>query len=144
MKNTGEKKEEQVETISTTERNWAVICHLGVLMGILIPFVNFVLPLIILYLRKNDSEFVTFNARESLVFQCSIIIYVFLLIVFLLIFIIPEHLQIIFYSIFMFLIAFNVIMVLKASLSAYQKKRFSYPLKIGLIKEIVIKLVENK
>ena len=63
-------------------RNWAMLCHLSsllwfplALVGLAIPIANIVGPLIIWLIKKNDSEFIDINGKESLNFQISFTIY---------------------------------------------------------------------
>ena len=99
--------------------NMAVICHL-------LAFFGFLGPLIIWLLKKDESSAVDKHGKESLNFQISITIYaaiawilMFLLIGFVLLPIV---------------LAFNYIMIIIATLKAYNGKTFKYPLCIRLLK----------
>lgn len=72
---------------------WAMLCHLSSLAWLLfsllaIPpfvFINIIGPLIVWFAKKNESEFIDANGRESINFQISMTLYgIGLLVVFLL------------------------------------------------------------
>ena len=63
-------------------QKWAMWCHLSALVwippaliGITIPFINLVGPFIFWWLKKDDSELVNFEGKESLNFQVSMSLY---------------------------------------------------------------------
>ncbi|SMO35018.1 DUF4870 domain-containing protein [Melghirimyces algeriensis] len=64
---TGE-KQEQVN-------NWAMLCHLIALSGLIIPTANILGPLVIWLLKKDEFPEVDQHGKESLNFQISITIY---------------------------------------------------------------------
>lgn len=70
--------------LNRNARNWAMWCHLAALLQfatlIPIPFVGFVGPLIIWLIKKGDSPFIDENGKESLNFQISVIVYIFVII----------------------------------------------------------------
>jgi len=49
---------------------WSVLCHLSLFLG-----VPFLLPLVVYLTMKGDSDYVAGNARESLNFHLSLLIY---------------------------------------------------------------------
>ena len=53
----------------------SMLCHLLALSGWVIPFGNFLGPIIIWMMKKDESEFVDYHGRESLNFQISLLIY---------------------------------------------------------------------
>jgi len=65
------------EAASKDERLWAMLCHLSVLSGYVIPFGHILGPLIIWLIKKNESPFVDANGKEALNFQFSMTIYIF-------------------------------------------------------------------
>ncbi len=108
------------------ERTWAMLCHLGALAGYIIPFGNVIAPLIIWLVKKEESELVNDQGKESLNFQISMAIYfigafflVFILIGFLLL---PA------------VAIFNIVMIIIAAMKANSGERYRYPLCIRFIK----------
>ena len=62
--------------VSKDERTWGMLSHLLALSGYIgIPFGNILAPLIIWLVKKDESQFVADQAKESLNFQISLIIY---------------------------------------------------------------------
>ncbi|WP_333601483.1 DUF4870 domain-containing protein [Flavobacterium sp.] len=60
---------------STNEKNTATFLHLSALTQYIIPFGNYIFPIIIWSSKKNESEFVDQNGKQVLNFQLSIFIY---------------------------------------------------------------------
>ncbi len=60
---------------SANERTIASVTHLSTLTQYFIPFGNFIFPIIIWSFKKNDSEFVDANGKQTLNFQLSIFMY---------------------------------------------------------------------
>jgi uncharacterized Tic20 family protein len=62
---------EQPPTIpNSNDKLFVVLCHLSVFLG-----VGLILPLIVYLVKKDESEFVAFHAKESLNFHLSVLIY---------------------------------------------------------------------
>ena len=60
-------------TPSTDERNWAVICHLSALAGLVIWGIGIVLgPLVVWLLKKDQLPFVDQQGKEALNFQITV------------------------------------------------------------------------
>ena len=60
---------------------WPEMCHLGMLLGMLVPLGNLLGPLgIWLWKRKSDPE-IDYHGRESLNFQLSLTLYTFVLLI---------------------------------------------------------------
>lgn len=72
-------------TTNTEERNWAMYCHLAAFSGLIIPFGNVVAPLILWYLKKDESMLVNREGKKSVNFQSSMYIYLFISAIFALI-----------------------------------------------------------
>lgn len=60
-----------------SERQWGMGCHLGALIGYMIPFLaaNILAPLVIWLLKRESGPFVDEQGKESLNFQLSLLIY---------------------------------------------------------------------
>ena len=109
------------------ERKWAMFAHIGTFSSMIIPLGNFIAPIVIWQLKKNESEFVVDQAKESLNFQITIIIYA--LISFLLVFIFIG-----FFLIFA-LVIFSLIVVIVAGVKANDGEYYRYPMCIRLISQ---------
>ena len=122
------KSKQRSEPLSEKEENkWAMWAHIITFSNALVPLGNFIGPIVIWQLKKNESEFVTDQAKEALNFQISLIIY--LLISFLCIFI--------FIGIFMIigLVLFSLIIVIVAAVKANDGEYYRYPMCIRLISQ---------
>lgn len=60
---------------TSTERNIAALTHLSTLTQYIIPFGNYIFPIIFWTSKKDKSEFVNHNGKQALNFQLSILIY---------------------------------------------------------------------
>lgn len=60
--------------LSKDERMWGMLCHLGALGGVVIPFGNVIVPLVIWMVKKEDMPFVEEQGKESLNFQITVAI----------------------------------------------------------------------
>jgi uncharacterized Tic20 family protein len=109
------------------ERKWAMFAHIGTFSTMFVPLGNFLAPIIIWQLKKNESEFVVDQAKESLNFQITLIIYA--LISFLLVFIFIG-----FFLIFA-LVIFSLIVVIVAGVKANDGEYYRYPMCIRLISQ---------
>ena len=56
--------------VSSDDKLWIILCHLSLLLG-----VGFLLPLIVYFVKKQDSPVTAEHAKEALNFHISIIIY---------------------------------------------------------------------
>lgn len=106
---------------------WALFCHLGAFAGYFFPFANIIVPLIIWLVKKDESEFVDDQGRESVNFQISMLIYV----------IVSALLSCILIGIVLLaaLGVFNMIVVILASIKASKGERYRYPLSIRFIRQ---------
>ncbi|NIA07508.1 MAG: DUF4870 domain-containing protein [Actinobacteria bacterium] len=118
--------QEKVGLDQKQERTWAMFCHLGALAGYFFPFGNIIAPLIIWQIKKNESELVNDQGKESVNFQISIAIYVAisiaLMIVVIGVLLLPA------------VCIFNAVMVIIAGLKANEGQRYRYPVCIRFIK----------
>lgn len=60
---------------TTNEKNIATFLHLSALTQYVIPFGNYIFPIIIWSSKKNESEFVDNNGKNVLNFQLSMFLY---------------------------------------------------------------------
>jgi uncharacterized Tic20 family protein len=58
-------------------KQWAMLCHLSALTGLVIPIpgVNLIVPFLLWNARKNDHPFIDEEGKEAVNFQISITIY---------------------------------------------------------------------
>jgi uncharacterized protein len=64
---------------TTNEKNTSALIHLSTLSQYIIPFGNYIFPIIIWSSKKNESEFVDYNGKQVLNFQLSMFLYTLLL-----------------------------------------------------------------
>lgn len=124
-----ELKEKQVNT-------WAMLCHLGALLALLLPLFNIIGPLIIWLIMKKKSPFINKAGKESINFQLSVTIY-FLIAVFVIW--MPSlfrssALMLTGYALMLILVIFDFIMVIIAGVKNFKGKEFRYPLTIRFIR----------
>lgn len=127
VKRQKDKRKQMNEPISEEEeRKWAMFAHIGTFSSLFVPLGNIIAPIVIWQIKKNESAFVVDQAKESLNFQITLMIYA--LISFLLVFIIIG-----FFMIFA-LILFSLIIVIVAGVKANDGKHYRYPMTLRLIK----------
>lgn len=108
------------------EKTLAMFCHLSALSVFIIPLGNFLGPLIIWLLKKNEYPLIDDQGKESLNFQISIFLYSLICLVLWFLFIgIPMMVV---------LVLFAIIQVIKASMQANKGEKYRYPFCIRLIK----------
>ncbi len=107
------------------ENNWAMWAHISTFLSILVPLGNLIGPIIVWQLKKNESEFVTDQAKEALNFQISMMIYMIISVVLILVVI----------GIFLLigLVLFSLIMVIVAGVKANDGEYYRYPMCLRLI-----------
>lgn len=110
---------------NSTEKQWALACHLGALAGYIFPFGNILVPLIIYLSKKNESEVIADQARESLNFQITITILI----------IISAVLMLVLIGIFLLpvVILLQLIFIILAALVVDKNKLYRYPFSIRLV-----------
>lgn len=59
---------------SKEEQNWAMICHLVALAGLVIPFGNVIGPLVVWLIKRTEMPLVDRHGKESLNFQITVAI----------------------------------------------------------------------
>ncbi len=107
------------------ERNWAMFCHLISFAGYVFPFANIFGPLVLWLMKRDEWSLVDDQGKESLNFQISWTIYVFVsaLLCFVLIgfLVLPV------------LLLASLILVVVATIKASEGERYRYPLTIRFI-----------
>ena len=59
----------QAANVSKDERTWAMVAHLAALAGFMIPFGNILGPLVVWLVKREESAFVAYHAKQSMWFQ---------------------------------------------------------------------------
>ena len=108
------------------EKPWAMLCHFSSFSGLIFPFGNFLAPLIIWLIKKEEMPFVEDQGKEVLNFQISMTIYL----------LISGMLCIILIGIpiIIGLVIFCFIITIIAAISANDGKSYRYPINLRLIK----------
>jgi len=112
--------------IPKEERTWAMLCHLGTFGFYVFPILgNFIIPLVIWLMKRDDMPYVREQGRESINFQITTLIYgaiagilCFVLIGFLLL---P------------LVLLFQIVFALIASIKTYDGKPWRYPAILRLV-----------
>ena len=116
------------------ELSLGMICHFITLSGLLIPFGNFLFPIILLILYQRKSEYISYHAKESLNFQISFTVLGILLVIF--IFAIAFDDLVVFTGALIgaFLLIFYFMQIINAAMAAKKDEFFKYPLTIRIIR----------
>lgn len=110
---------------SSQEKTWAMLCHIAS-FAYFIPLGHILGPLIIWLLKKDESELVDDQGKESLNFQLSMTIYLLLAL--------PLVFLIVGIPLLIVLGVLDLILVILAAVSAAQGQPFRYPLSIKFIR----------
>jgi uncharacterized Tic20 family protein len=111
--------------LSKDEKNWAMAAHLSSLTSFIgIPW--FLGPLIIYFVKKDDSTFVGDHAKEALNFGISVFIYSFVCLALVFVFFIGVALLGV-------LVVAAVVLNVMAGIKASEGKTYKYPFTIRLI-----------
>ena len=122
-----EEQPQQKENLPTKdERTWAMLCHFSAFSGLIFPFGNFLAPLIIWLIKKEEMPFIEDQGKEVLNFQISMTIYL----------LISGLLCIILIGIpiVIGLVIFCFIITIIAAISANDGTPYRYPINLRLIK----------
>lgn len=107
------------------ERMFAMLCHLSVFSGFVIPFGNIIGPLIIWKMKKYEFPLVDDQGKEVLNFQISMLIYIAISLV-LTIFIIGI-------PILIALLIFDLIITVIGALKANEGIMYRYPMSMHIL-----------
>ena len=113
--------------VSRREENiWALAAHLsGLLMYTAIPFGNLLATVAIWLMNRDTMPFVDDQAKESLNFQLTIMLYIFACV--------PLAFVLIGFALLPVVIVFHVVASIIAALKAHQGIAYRYPLNIRFI-----------
>lgn len=104
----------------------AMWCHLSTFAGVVVPLGNFIAPLVIWLLKKDEDPLVDDQGKEALNFQISVFIYA--LISGILVLVLAGMLMLVVVGLF------TIVQVIKASIAASEGIKYRYPLCIRFIK----------
>ncbi len=109
-----------------TNRQWIILAHLGTLLGYVVAFGTFIVPLVIYLSKKDESEEIARHAKASLNFQISMAIYMIpaVLLAFILIGV----------PLVILLVVTNLVCVIVATIKADQGELYQYPGTINFIR----------
>ncbi len=103
-------------------RNWAMFSHLGIFVGYVVPFGNFLAPLIILVTKGKEHELVRDQATESLNFQITMFIATFVCLI-----------TIVGWLCLLPLAIFDIVVTIVAAVAANRGEKYRYPFCLRLI-----------
>jgi len=110
----------------SVERTWAMLCHLLAFAGFVFPFGNIIGPVIIWQIKKQESELVDDQGKESVNFQITVTIAG--LICFVLSFVVIGI------PLAIVLGIFDIVVVIVATIRANNGERYRYPVNWRVIK----------
>ena len=111
---------------SADERNLAMICHLLVFCGSVVPLGNFLGPLVLWLMKKDESPFLDYHGKECLNFQISLVIYGLCCL--------PLVLVVIGIPMLIAVGLFGVVMAVIACIKAHAGEYYEFPLAIRFLK----------
>lgn len=106
---------------ASEEKTMAILAHI---LSI-VPGIGIIAPLVIYLVKKDDSSFVAYHARESLNFQITVI----------LLYIISAILMLVLVGILMIWAVgiLNIVLVIIATIRASEGRWYRYPLSVRLV-----------
>ena len=107
------------------ERNLATICHLLVFCGSFFPLGNFLGPLVLWLLKKDESPFLDYHGKECLNFQISVTIYGLCCL--------PLVFVVIGIPLILAVFVFGVVMAVIACIKAHAGEYYEFPLTIRFL-----------
>lgn len=114
-----------VQTRNRDENLWAMLCHISVFAGFLMPFGNIIAPLIIWLIKKDEYPLVNDQGKEAINFQITLTIYLFASAILILIIVgIPMLIALGF---------FGFIVTIIAAIKASEGEKYRYPMTIRFI-----------
>jgi len=112
---------------TSSERNFAVLAHLSMLAGLVMPLGNIGAPIIMRFTKGFDSEFIAAHATEAVNFQISITLYLVVCVATIVRFQLGSLLLIPW-------LGFVLLAVIRACLAARRGELHRYPLTIRLLR----------
>lgn len=112
--------------VSKDERTWGMLCHLAAFSGFIIPLGNVLGPLAIWLIKKDEMPFVNDQGKESLNFQITMMIALFISVILVVV--------LIGFALLVILAVFQIIVLIIATIKANEGVRYLYPYAIRFIK----------
>ena len=120
--------------VSKDERTWGMLSHLSALVGyFVVPFGSIIAPLVIWLVKKDQSQFVGDQAKESLNFQISLLIYAIVGTVIGLILMLVIVGFFILIALWAALYIGGIVLTLVAAIKANEGQAYRYPLTLRLV-----------
>ncbi len=113
-------------TLDKESRQWAMICHLSALIGIVIPLGSLIGPLVVWLIKKETMPFVDEQGKEAVNFNITVILISILLI--------PLVFIVIGIPLLILVGLGAVILMIIAALKANDGVSYRYPFTLRLIK----------
>ena len=109
------------------ERNWALVVHLGpiVLGAVSLGVLAFVLPLIVFLAKRDESDFVADQSKESLNFPITLLLAYLVCI--------PLMLVAIGFLLWGVILLAELVLGLVAAVKSYEGVRYRYPVALRLV-----------
>jgi uncharacterized Tic20 family protein len=115
-------------------RNFAMLCHILSLAGLVIPFGNVIGPLV-MWLVKRDDPFVDEHGKESVNFQISVTIYSVAIMVLMFVLIFASEIAFVLLILAMVVgFVLEIVVVVRAALKASRGESYRYPLSFRFIR----------
>jgi uncharacterized Tic20 family protein len=122
---TNAESQNNVQARNRDENLWAMLCHISVFAGFLMPFGNIIAPLIIWLIKKDEYPLVNDQGKEAINFQITLTIYLFASVILIILIIgIPLLIGLVF---------FGFIVTVIAAIKASEGKKYRYPMTIRFI-----------
>lgn len=112
------------------DKQWLLLAHLSGFLGFVFPFGNILGPLIVWFLKKEESPVIEEHAREALNFQISVTLYYLMAAVLIL--------ALIGFPLLIALGVFQVVVMIIAAIKADKGILYRYPLSIRFINGVAI------
>ncbi|MCZ7648866.1 MAG: DUF4870 domain-containing protein [Planctomycetota bacterium] len=74
-------EEQAASGVTADEKQWGMLAHLLVLSGYIIPFGNFIAPVVVFFMKKDESKFVKFHALQSIFLQLALFVVMLILMI---------------------------------------------------------------
>lgn len=116
---------ESASGVTDDEQTWGVLAHVSAFAGLFVPFGNILGPLLVWLVKKDESRFVDANGKQSLNFQISWTILMFVSLV-----TIPLGIGVV--AVPLVALAWLILVVI-AAVRASEKEVYDYPLTIDFV-----------
>ena len=126
-------RSEMVPGLSQDDKTWGLLSHLSSFAGYIIPFGHIIGPVVVYFIKKDQSAFVADQAKEAINFQISVTIYAIVLAIvgFILSFV---GIGFILWAVLALLPVAQAIFAILAAIKANGGEAYRYPASIKLIK----------